>query len=90
MPQMNPNITMNGSRGSLVMQRMAVVHALTDVIGAMRDMAPHGRDYQGLPPAESEARYRADRSIWEARLLEVVRLQQEVEKEAIAIHNEQY
>ena len=89
MRQMRPNVNNNGTtREELVMQRVHVSVAIATAIDALREAAPHGRDYQGLP--DYATRYDADRDIWNARLRTLADLQTEIESEALAIHEGGY
>ena len=67
MDKMRPNVNMNGtSRKSLVDQRRKVMRALDAAREALREMAPHGRDYQGVPLPD--IRFEADRKVWQSRM----------------------
>ena len=47
----NPIINLNGSSAdALIRPRMAAIDCLMDAIEALKQVAPHGRDYIGDPP----------------------------------------
>lgn len=81
--KMTPIININGTtRESLVEARRNVLTAIDALMEAMNETAPHGRDYVGEPE-----RYTFDRSIYAARFATLDKLRNEIQDEALAIHN---
>jgi len=84
MDKMRPNVNMNGtSRESLVDQRRDVMRALLRAQEALKHMAPHGRDYQGVPLPD--IRFEADRKVWQARMKLLVDLYDVTYEEALEL-----
>ena len=62
---LGPFVNLNGtSREELIKQAFDVSSAAETLIQALRDAAPHGRDYQTASPEK----YKHDRAIWELQL----------------------
>ena len=77
-----PQVNFNGSsKEALMKQNLKVLKAAKQLLEAMCEASPHGRDYQTLP---IEA-YRLARSQHEARQQMVISIRDEIEAIAFAI-----
>ena len=86
MEMMNPLPNINGSsRESLVAARRKAMDAVNTAIAALREVRPHGRDYQTAPdPAEALRTDQKRHNEREGALIEIYLLLQD---EALAIQN---
>lgn len=83
---MKPAVNNNGtSRQSLVEIRVNAMKAVMGAMEALQLTKPHGRDYQSLP--NSLERYEADRAIFVERFSTLDKLHNELQEEALTIHN---
>jgi hypothetical protein len=80
---MRPHVNMNGSaRQSLIDQRLLVRRHVWAAVEALKQMHPHGRDYQGGGDRE------ADLGVWQARLTALTTMYDDLEAEALDILND--
>ena len=78
-----PIVNLNGTdRADLVQQRRDAVDGCRDLMRALSQMTPNGRDYIGQPDA-----LRRDREIHYARFAQIDALRSALTDEAIAILN---
>ena len=81
MPTMKPIVNLNGSsRHSLIEARKKARIAIVDAMDAMRDMAPHGRDYIGN--AEALGR---DAEVFSSRMMALRQMEEDILSEALAL-----
>jgi hypothetical protein len=82
-PLVLPQINLNGSpKERLVEQQSDVAVLFRELLKAMSEAFPNGRDYQ-LRPAE----YAGAREAWEERMLAVSTMCREIEAHALAIQD---
>jgi hypothetical protein len=81
MPTMKPIVNLNGSsRHSLIEARKKARIALMDAMDAMRDMAPHGRDYIGNTNALGR-----DAEVFSGRMMALRQMEEDILSEALAL-----
>ena len=81
MPTMNPIVNLNGSsRHSLIEARKKARIAIMAAMDAMRDMAPHGRDYIGNADALCR-----DAEIFSGRMMALREMEEDILSEALAL-----
>lgn len=81
-----PIVNNNGtSRNELIQQRRNVVHKIDDALYELRQMYPHGRDYQTDKTGEV---YPKAREQHERRLKVLTELQNELKDEALALYQD--
>ena len=81
MPTMNPIVNLNGSsRHSLIEARKKARIAIMAAMDAMRDMAPHGRDYIGNSNALAH-----DAAIFSGRMVALRQMEEDILSEALAL-----
>jgi hypothetical protein len=80
---MNPIVNINGdSRKTLVDTRIATIRAIEELMKALQETKPHGRNYLG-----DTERYNADLLIYGTRFNALDKMRNEIQEEALAIHN---
>lgn len=77
-PQVNNNGT---SRGELISQRQLTRAAIRTAIGFLREQAPHGRDFQTV----ERERYHEARALYYDRLVNLQKIADDLDAEALAI-----
>jgi hypothetical protein len=81
-----PFVNLNGaSRESLIEQHRRVLDAAGDLLKALGDAFPHGRDYQTAPALQ----HRLDQQVWEDNMTVINNLRKDYEKIAVRLTNEQ-
>lgn len=79
---MQPIVNINGtSRKELVQQRIDTMRAIEEVMVKLQTSKPHMRDYLG-----NNERYNSDLAIYSARFATLDKMRNEVQDEALAIH----
>ena len=82
MTMMQPNINMNGTdRKDLVRYRLDTMDAIRKTMAKLIEFKPHGRDYIG------SMNYTPDLAIWNERFATLDKMLNEIQEEALAIHN---
>ena len=79
-------VNLNGStRESLVADRKAAIDALTAATVALRDIRPHGRDYQTLPAPTRQMTFDRDVHAWQTQMTQIADITRTVRAEYWAL-----
>jgi len=83
-PLIKPQINLNGtSKEQLLQQQMIVMAGFRELLSAMSDAMPHGRDYQFRP-----SEYPLARDAWLERMKAIQAIEAEIFDHAMAISDE--